>query len=162
MGAATDEVTYLPAGEGRSFALMGSSLTFKYEPESNGDALLAFEHLCPPGLGVPAHTEHNHEAFYVLAGTLEVTVDGDAYRLGTGDFLAIPPGVVHSLHSPGPDLARVLTIVSPGSGHARFFSTLGEPIEDPAHPPQPSGPPDLERVLRVGGECGIQFQAPGA
>ena len=57
---------------------MGSSSTFKYEPETNGDALLAFEHLCPPGLGVPAHTERNHEAFYVLEGTLEVEVDGDA------------------------------------------------------------------------------------
>ncbi len=150
----------LSSGEGRSVALMGSAITFKYEPEDNGDALLAFEHLCPPGLGVPAHSEHNHEAFYVLEGTLEVEIAGEVNRLGAGDFLGLEPGVVHSLHNPGPGPMRVLTMVSPGGGHARFFSTLGEPIEDPANPPQPTGPPDLDRVLRVGAECGIEFLAP--
>ncbi len=87
MGTETERTTYLPAGAGRSFALMGSFLTFKGEPEGNGDRLLAFEHLCPPGCGVPSHSERNHEAFYVLSGTLEVEADGNAYRLGAGDFL---------------------------------------------------------------------------
>ncbi len=161
MGSGKEGVTHLPAGAGRSFALMGSSLTFKYEPEVDGGGPMAFEHRCPPGMGVPTHSERNHEAFYVLEGTLDVEVEGETYRLGPGDFLGLPPGVVHSLHNSGPDPARVLTIVSPGSGHARFFSTLGERIDDPLHPPQPSGPPDLERVLRVGSECGIEFRGPG-
>ncbi len=132
MNADTTHVKYLPAGRGRSFALMGSSLTFKDEPADNGDALMAFEHRCPPGLGVPPHSERNHEAFYVLEGTLEVQAADESYRLGPGAFLSIPPGVIHSLHNPGPEPMRVLTIVAPGSGHERFFTTLGDPIEDPA------------------------------
>lgn len=153
-------VTHLPAGEGRAFALMGSSLTFKHEPEENGDAMLVFEHRCPPGLGVPPHSERNHEAFYVLEGTLEVEVAGKPHRLAPGDFLSIRPGVVHSLHNPGPGPMRVLTLVTPGSGHARFFSTLGEPIDDPSSPPPPGEPPAFDRVQRIGAECGIEFLPP--
>ena len=133
MQSHTTTVKHLPAGSGRSFALMGSTLTFKDEPAENDDALLAFEHDCPAGLGVPPHQERNHEAFYVLEGTLEVDADGERYRLEPGDFLSIPPGTIHALHNPGPGQARVLTIVAPGSGHERFFTTLGEPIEDPAN-----------------------------
>jgi quercetin dioxygenase-like cupin family protein len=154
------DVKHLPAGSGRAFALMGSSLTFKDEPADNGDALMAFEHRCPPGQGVPPHTEQNHEAFYVLEGTLEVEADGERYRLGPGAFLSMRPGVIHSLHNPGPGAMRVLTIVAPGSQHERFFSTLGEPIDDPANPPsQPSEPPQFERVQQVAHECGMEFLA---
>jgi hypothetical protein len=67
---------------------------------------------------------------------------------------------VHSLHNPGPAMVRILTLVSPGSQHARFFTTVAEPIDDPSNPPQPSEPPDsedFERMAAVGHECGIEF-----
>jgi hypothetical protein len=51
-------------------------------------------------------------------------------------------------------------IVSPGSQHVRFFTTLGQPIDDPANPPQPLGPPDFERFGSVARENGIDFAAP--
>jgi quercetin dioxygenase-like cupin family protein len=161
-------VKHLPENGGRAFAILGNSISFKAEPEDTDDALFLFEHRMPPTLGVPAHTEHNYEAFYVLEGTLEVEADGERYRLGPGEFLGMRPGVVHSLHNPGPGMMRILTLVSPGSQHARFFSTLGstlgEPIEDPSKsPPQLSGPPDIEdieRMAAVGHECGIEFLPP--
>jgi len=156
----TTTVKHLPAGSGRSFALMGSALTFKTEPAENDDTLLAFEHDCPAGLGVPLHKERNHEAFYVLEGTLEVDADGERYRLELGDFLSVAPGTIHALHNPGPSRARVLTMVAPGSGHVRLFTTLGEPIEDPANPPHATTPPDFERVSRIAHECGIDFLPP--
>ena len=162
MSTVVGSVRHLPAGTGRAFGLMGSSITFKDEPEATGDALLLFEHMMPAGLGVPPHEERNHEAFYVLEGTLEVSVQGERYLLGPGDFLAIPPGVVHALDNPGPGPMRVLTLVSPGSQHARFFSTLGRPIDDPRHPPAPDASPDVARVLEVGHACGIDFLPPPA
>ncbi len=157
------KVKHLPENGGRAFAILGNSISFKAEPEDTDDALFLFEHRMPPTLGVPAHTERNYEAFYVLEGTLEVEADGERYRLGPGEFLSMRPGVVHSLHNPGPGMMRILTLVSPGSQHARFFSTLGEPIEDPSNPPQLSGPPDIEdieRMAAVGHECGIEFLPP--
>lgn len=160
MNNKTASVKVLAAGSGRAFALMGSSLTFKDEPAENGDALLAFEHRCPPGDGVPPHRERNHEAFYGLEGSLEVMADGQRYRIEPGVFLSIQPGVIHSLHNPGPDWARVLTIVCPGSQHERFFSTLGAAIDDPAHPPPPREPIPFERVQHVARDCGLDFLPP--
>jgi hypothetical protein len=57
-------------------------------------------------------------------------------------------------------MVRILTLVSPGSQHACFFSTVAEPIDDPRNPPQPSEPPDFERMAAVDHECGIEFLPP--
>ena len=153
-------VKHLPANGGRAFALLGQTLSFKAEPEDNDDTLFLFEHRMPPTDSVPAHTERNYEAFYVLEGTLEVEADGERYRLAPGEFLSLRPGVVHSLHNPGPGMNRALTLVSPGSQHARFFSTICEPIDDPSDPPAPGEPSDFERMATIGRECGIEFLPP--
>src|SRR4051794_757438 len=89
MPATTANVKHLPANQGRSFAHLGVSISFKDEPGDNGDSLLMFECRMPAPSGVPPHTERNHEAFYVLEGTLEVEADGQTYSLGAGDFLGI-------------------------------------------------------------------------
>ena len=154
------KVKHLPANGGRAFALLGQSVSFKAESEDTDDRLFLFEHRMPPTLDVPAHTERNHESFYVLEGTLEVEADGERYWLGPGEFLGMAPGVVHSLHNPGPGVMRTLTLVTPASQHARFFSTLGEPIDGPTNPPAPVDPPDFERIATVGRECGIEFLPP--
>lgn len=153
-----ENIRHLPAHAGRSFAHLGTAITFKDEPSDNGDMLLLFEVRMPPGNGVPPHHERNHEAFYVLEGALEVRSEERSYRLEAGHFLSIAPGTVHALHNPGPDCVVVLTWVSPGNQHVRFFETLGEPIENPFDPPQPTGPPDVQELTRVARECGMEFQ----
>src|ERR671911_3064695 len=139
-------VKLLPANGGPAFANLGQTLSFKAEPEDTDDALFLFEHRMPPTLGVPAHTERNYEAFYVLEGTLEVEADGERYRLGPGEFIGMRPGMM-----------RILTLVTPASQHVRFFTTVAEPIDDPTNPPAPVDPPDSERIVTVGRECGIEF-----
>jgi quercetin dioxygenase-like cupin family protein len=153
-------VKHLPANGGLAFANLGQTISFKAEPEDTDDALFLFEHRMPSTLGVPAHSERNYEAFYVLEGMLQIEADGQRYRLGPGEFLSLRPGVVHSLHNPGPGMVRILTVVSLGSQHARFFTTVAEPIEDPSNPPTPLEPPDFERMAAVGRECGIEFLPP--
>ncbi len=150
-------VRHLPRNAGRSFAHLGTAITFKDEPTANGDALLMFEMRMPGEHGVPHHREKNHESFYVLEGVLEIEADGSRYRLEAGDFLSISPGVRHALRNPGPEWVRALTWVSPGTQHVRFFERLGEPIDNPLNPPQPDGPPDLEELVAVARECGMEF-----
>lgn len=158
--AITTKVKYLAANSGRNLAMLGHSLSFKDEPEDNGDAFLLWEGRIPEGDGVPPHSEHNHEAFYVLEGILEIEAEGKRHRLGPGDFLSIQPGTVHSLHNPGPGWLRSLMIVSPGSQHVRFFTTLGQPIDDLTKPGQPTQPPDFGRFAAVARENGIDFVPP--
>jgi quercetin dioxygenase-like cupin family protein len=149
-----------PSG-GRSFAIFGSILTFKDEPENNGNAHLMFEHRERPNSSVGAHREPNHESWYVLEGTLEVEVEGKRHRLEAGDFMSIPPGTVHSLHNPGPAWFRVLTLVSPGAAHVRFFSTVGRAVADPSNPPDDLAVVDPQRLMAVARECGIEFMPRG-
>ncbi len=61
MPADVGRVTHLPVNKGRSFAHLGTAITFKDEPTANGDAVLLFEMRMPSGHGVPPHTERNHE-----------------------------------------------------------------------------------------------------
>lgn len=159
--AATSRVKHVPANTGRSVAIFGDSIAFKYEPADNDDALLMYEARIREGSGVPPHTERNREAFYVLRGTLELEADGEPYRLEPGDFLCIQPRVLHALHNPGPGWLWVLCVVSPGSQHQRFFETLGDPLEDPLDPPMPSGPPNVARMAEVARECGIELAPMG-
>lgn len=45
--------------------------------------------------GGHCHRE-NEEAFYIIAGALEVTVNGESRRFKTGDFFGIEAGDMHS------------------------------------------------------------------
>lgn len=156
MSTATKVKRLAPYG-GRAFSHLGSALVLKHEPGETDDHLLLFEMRMPAGNGVPPHTERNHEAWYVLEGTLEVEADGEPHRLGPHEFLSIAPGVLHALRNPGPGWVRALTWVAPGSQHVRFFERVGEPLDDPLNPPQPSGPPDVDELRRAAADSGMDF-----
>jgi len=160
MTATMERIRHLPAGSGRSFTVLGDIITFKTEPKDSQGGPLLFENTLPPTMGVPPHREQASEAFYVLDGMLEVEADGERYRLSPGDYLGLTPGVVHSLRNPGPGSTRVLTIVSPGSQHARFFAEVGRPLADGTTAPPLAGKPDIPRLISVGRECGIEFLPP--
>ncbi len=61
----------------------------------------------PPGTGEGEHTHRTgdtppgpfDEYYYVVAGSGEMTVDGQVVALRVGDMLHIPHGVAHGLHN---------------------------------------------------------------
>ena len=54
------------------------------------------------GQTCPAHCHrHKHETFFVVKGTVRLTVDGRAREMGPGDVLPMPPGQVHSFAGVG-------------------------------------------------------------
>ena len=159
---AAPAVRVLRSNEGKALAVLGTVIIFKELPADNGDAMFAFENRLPPGAMVPPHTEQNHESFLVLEGSFEFELDHVRHRLGPGDFARIAPGVVHTFRNVGTGIGRMLTCVTPGDQHRRFFEAIGEEIDDPANPPAPSGPPDLERVVEAGRQSGIFFVGSAA
>jgi quercetin dioxygenase-like cupin family protein len=73
-----------------------------------------------PGVAAPRHSHPGEEIIYVLEGTLEYQVEGQAPKtLKAGDVLFIPAGAIHS--------ARNL-----GAGHAAELATYvvekGKPL----------------------------------
>ncbi|MEE1793490.1 XRE family transcriptional regulator [Streptomyces sp. BE308] len=68
-------------------------------------ASLAYEHAPVPGV---------EQHIWVLEGTVEITVDGNAYRVGRGDSLRFRLHGPSHFHCPGPERVRyALVIVLP-------------------------------------------------
>jgi excisionase family DNA binding protein len=68
-----------------------------------------------PGAGSGGGYEHEGEEFlYVLAGTIEVVLDGvETYRVGAGDSLCFPSARAHRWRNPGRSPARLLWVNTP-------------------------------------------------
>jgi quercetin dioxygenase-like cupin family protein len=150
----------VPARSGRAVALLGWAITYLDEPSDTGDAYMLYEQRTASGGMIPPHREDNREAFYILEGTFEIELEGEANRYEVGDFLAIQPGTLHAIRNVGSGWGRIMTVVSPGSQHQRFFDTLGEPHNAEADPPPLTEPPDFERIATVGEASGIHFMPP--
>ena len=131
-------------GEGRTEAVLGTLATYKVEASETGGQLVCAEITVPPGQGIPPH-RHNQEdeAFYVLAG--RVVIEGDecgdgGVSLDAGGFFYGPRGRVHGFRCDGDETARLLLLVSPGTGIGAMFTELAALTRqqqrdgvDPAH-----------------------------
>jgi Cupin domain len=70
-------------------------------------------------------------------------------RVGVGEFVFIPKGVVHGFKNVGQEPARCLGIVTPGGLAEKLLTGLGEPAKAETLPPPPEGPPDVERIAQI-------------
>jgi quercetin dioxygenase-like cupin family protein len=66
----------------------------------------------PGGVAQP-HDHPLEEAYFVLEGEVEATVDGDTFTLFTGDFLWTGVGCIHAFANRGPRRVRWLETQSP-------------------------------------------------
>ena len=70
------------------------------------------------------HVHPGHaEAFYVLEGELsfELGPERETVTIGSGGFVAVPPGVAHGYGTAGVARARWLVIHAPDGGFADFM-----------------------------------------
>jgi quercetin dioxygenase-like cupin family protein len=73
------------------------------------------------GQTCPYHRHRNkHETFFVLKGTLKMTVGNEERIMREGDLLVMPPGIGHSFTGVGP--ALVLEVSTPSVRHDSFFA----------------------------------------
>src|SRR5687768_14725942 len=84
------------AGEGSAHWAVGDTYTFKATAASTAGALALLEASVPAGSGPPPHVhEHEDEAFYLLAGTLEISTEDETFDARAGDFVFVPRGTPH-------------------------------------------------------------------
>jgi len=78
------------------------------------------------------HVHHEHtDAFYVLEGelTFEIGREAKTITLSPGGFVAVAPGVAHSLRNGSDRAARWLTIHAPDGGFAAFMRGVRDGIK---------------------------------
>jgi quercetin dioxygenase-like cupin family protein len=122
-----------------------------------GGAYCLLEVGLAPGMSVPRHTHtREDEAYFVLAGELEVVVDSETFVLKAGDTLLAPRNIPHQLRNSGEIENHYLLVFSP-SGFEEFLKATAVPApNNAAAPTEPPAVP-VRKVLELAADYGIQF-----
>ncbi|CAN5733035.1 cupin domain-containing protein [soil metagenome] len=146
------------SGEGKQVRIVQDTVRFVATGEQTGGAFSLFDNFTPPGGGIPPHFHTNEdESFWVIEGTFRFLLGDETVELGPGCFVQIPRGTVHSFENIGDETGRMLIQTTPG-GFDEFFAEAGDPIV----PDEELGPPEVERVIAIAAEHGIEFLPPPA
>ena len=116
-----------------------------------------------PRMGVPRHKHtREDEAYFVLAGELEVTVGDTVFVLHAGDTLMAPRDIPHELRNSGTRENHFLLLFSP-SGFEEFVMATAIPAPDnAAAPTEPQLQGEalaiaIQNVHRLASDYGILF-----
>lgn len=81
------------------------------------------------GVGADGAAPHYHELsaelFYVLAGTAEFSLDGQAATVAAGSLVVVPPGMPHAFGAAPGATTDLLIVLAPGIERFEYFRHLG-------------------------------------
>jgi quercetin dioxygenase-like cupin family protein len=136
-----------PAGEGDG-GVVWDILGQTYYPKESCDNSFAFEVHGMPGTFVPPHVHPTQDEFiYLLAGEMQLTLDGQVHPLLPGGMARMPKGIPHGYANAGTGLVKALFWVSPGRRLHELFTKLNG-LSDPAE------------VVRLSATCEVDFLPP--
>ena len=92
----TYQVQHTAAGEGVELAAPDAVLTVKIDAAHTDDHYELFEVDAPRGPAAPMHRTGWAKAYYVLNGRMIVQVEDEAFDLGPGSSITIPPAALHT------------------------------------------------------------------
>lgn len=106
------------AGEGRGKELRRGRGTVEVLVDATDGATKVDMHINTVRAGTEPGPRHFHatgeNAYLVLDGSAEITVEDDVYLVSPGDFLFIPPGLPHSVHNPSSEKdLRLIEVYAP-------------------------------------------------
>ena len=110
------EAVVLLPGQGERIAAGASTTVMKATAATTGGAFSMSEATFPPGMAGPPPHAHRHttDTFYVLDGTLHLTVGERELDAPAGSYILVPPGVVHTFANTSAAPVRFLNINAPG------------------------------------------------
>jgi mannose-6-phosphate isomerase-like protein (cupin superfamily) len=133
----------------RRFQIAGASYDLKVTGEESGGVCAVVESTIPPHFaGPPAHVHRRTtEVFYIVSGTVALTVGQKTVIARPGDVLRVPPNTVHRFWNPTAAPATYLNFLTPG-GFEQYFVKLAKLMAS-----EPSWPPaDMTQVLALGAQ----------
>jgi mannose-6-phosphate isomerase-like protein (cupin superfamily) len=138
-----DVVILLP-GEGERIAAGASTAVMKATAETTGGAFSMSEATFPAGMNGPPPHAHRYttDTFYVLEGTLHMTVGDSELDASAGSYILVPPGVVHTFANISDEPVRFLNINSPG-----WLEDYLRDLSGVMRRGTMSGTPEFERIV---------------
>lgn len=143
-----------------SVHLLGNILSYRAFPEDTGHRYAIVECLTAPGAGAPPNRHAEDEIFIVLEGQVAFDIEGTSRVAGPGETVVIPNRALHSFVNIGEEVARMLLIHLPGAAHVAFYFGAGEPLAEGASTFPEMSPPDVQRLVAIGAEAGLEIVAP--
>ena len=153
------KIVVLGPDEGTALWMLGGLFEVKASSDETDGAVTVMEMTLPPGTQTPPHKHPGGEAVYVLEGHIRYHIENDVVEAGPGSFFSIPEGTLEWFEPAGDTPARLLVIYTPG-GIDKFFSEVGEPATVRQVPPPSDSPPDLERIVAVAAQYGMEILVP--
>jgi quercetin dioxygenase-like cupin family protein len=140
------------AGQGKQLNITGDPFTCKVVGEDTANSWALFEATVLPGSLVPDHKHDEFdEAFYLLEGKLEMSVEGEKMTISAGDFINILRGTVHGYQNLSSEPAKYLTWTHP-AGIEHFYKEIDENIK--------RLPEDLEKIVPIAEKHKIEIMLP--
>ncbi len=115
----TRHVVVVRRGSGRSSSRPGHEIE-ELTPPLPGQRADVSRHRLSAGASTggagdpPIHEPGSRETVVVLAGTVELTVDGEVHTLGGGDSATFDADLPHHLHNPDGGAAEILAVIAAG------------------------------------------------
>ena len=110
------------AEDGARLRVVGDVIRVLASASQTGGGYEIFEMEAPEGSGPPPHAHPWAEAYVVIDGTAEVTIEGAKLPATPGCFFHIPAGTIHGYRITSPR-AKFVVITSP-AGASGFFTEL--------------------------------------
>lgn len=130
----------------------GGQIWVHVDGDSTGGAFGMWEGLLPPDGGSPLHIHHKEvECIYVIEGTFLIVCGDQEWEAGPGTWMSMPKDVRHGIRVVSDTPGRFLEFFLP-AGLEQLFQRL---------PEKKSGTkPDMEKILAVANQFGLEFEGP--
>jgi quercetin dioxygenase-like cupin family protein len=107
-------VPVIHADQAAVHTMHGTSFTAYASPERGSRELCAWHIEIPARTtGIPHHVSRE-EVLYVLSGTIQASVDGEAERAAAGDVILVPAGAKFGVDNPADEPATAWVTTSVG------------------------------------------------
>ena len=128
--------------------VLGVGIRFVCGANETGQAWSLMENIVPKDAGAPPHYHPWDEAYFVVEGEVDFTVDGLCERVRAGDFVYAPADAVHAYTGVSDEPARLLIFDAPAHAESLFRELHERVIELPR---------DLPIMAEIGARHGISF-----
>lgn len=147
--------------EGHTIAVVGDVYRFLATGDETNGQYAMWEAIVPPGGGPPPHTHsREEESFYILEGEITFTVGEEKIVATEGMFANMPVGSLHSFKNNSDKIARMIISVAP-AGLEKMFFEFGVPLDEGATEAMPPTKEEIEKLLAIAPNYGIEIKVPG-
>jgi quercetin dioxygenase-like cupin family protein len=139
----------------------GHARTIKISRDNTAGQYGLVEIVVPTGLGSPwhVHPDEDEWLFYVLDGEFTFYVGDARLSLPAGSFAFGPKGVPHTFIAESPDGGKALVGFQPFLFEG-FIREVCEPAPERVVPPPLDSPPDMERLIPIAAQHGMDILGP--